>query len=69
LLALVQAHVRSLSKKDRDRFLADVAHSLGAQAAAHNVLRFRPRTADTETLRAPCAKRRAWYSARRSRWR
>jgi hypothetical protein len=60
MLALVQAHVRTLSKKDRDRFLADVSHSLGAQEAAHNVLRFRPRSADATTLTA-MRRASAWW--------
>jgi hypothetical protein len=46
LLALVQAHVRTLSRKDRAMFLAEVHTALGMQEAAYGILRFRPRSAD-----------------------
>lgn len=52
IMALVQAHVRTLSRKDRERFLAEVSASLGVQEASLNVLRFRPRSADAAVLKA-----------------
>jgi hypothetical protein len=60
ILALVQAHVRTLHKRERERFLADVAHSLGAQEAAMNVLRFRARREDAKVALA-MKQARAWY--------
>ena len=60
IVALVQAHCRTMSRKDRDRFLADVEHALGLQEASMNVLRFRPREEDREVLRA-MKQARAWW--------
>lgn len=52
LLALVQAHCRSLSRKERNRFLLDVSESLGLQEASYNVLKFRTRSEDRAVLMA-----------------
>ena len=60
LLALVQAHCRTLGRKKRDRFLADVSLSLGMQQSAVNVLRFRPRSEDRRVL-AAMRQAGAWW--------
>jgi hypothetical protein len=60
LTALTHAHIRSLSRKERDRFLLDVSSSLGLQAAAYNVLRFRPRSEDRAVFRA-MTEAGAWW--------
>jgi len=41
IFALVQAHTRSLSRKERARFVLDVSEALGLQGASLNVLPFR----------------------------
>lgn len=61
LMALVQAHCRSLDGKKRDRFLEDVSSALGIQAASYNVLRFRPRSDDRAVYRA-MRSASAWWS-------
>jgi hypothetical protein len=49
-----------MSRKDRERFLADVDHSLALQAASLNVLRFRPRSED-RAVRQAMNQARAWF--------
>lgn len=44
--ALVQAHLRTLSRKERHRFLTEVGDALGLQASLYNVIAFRPRSED-----------------------
>jgi hypothetical protein len=60
IVALVTAHCRSMGRKDRDRFLADVELALGLQSASLNVLRFRPRSEDRAT-RLAMDQARAWF--------
>jgi hypothetical protein len=60
LLALVQAHMRSLSRKERSRFMADVSNALGLQESAYNILRFRPRAEDRAVYRA-MKQAAAWW--------
>lgn len=60
LLAFVRAYVRSLPKKERTQFLADVDEALGLQEAAYNVIRFRPKSADPAVF-AAMRQARAWY--------
>lgn len=63
ILALTDAHLRTMPKKKRDEFLLSVSHSLGIQEAAHNVTRFRPRAQDPEVLAAMRQARSWWRSA------
>lgn len=63
ILALVQAHCRSLSKKERDRFLSDVTQALGMQQASYAVIRFRPRSADPAVYRAMSGAAAWWRHA------
>jgi hypothetical protein len=61
LLALVQAHLKTLSRKDRALFLAEVQTALGLQEASYNVLKFRPRAADPAVMRS-MRQARTWWS-------
>lgn len=60
ILALVQAHLASLSKRDRLRFLQSVTRALGTQEASYNVLRFRPRSED-KAVYAAMRGAQAWF--------
>lgn len=63
LMALVQAHLKSLSKKERALFLAEVHNALGLQEASYAVLRFRPRTEDRNVYRAMRQAQCWWRNA------
>lgn len=63
ILALVQAHVETLPKRRRDRFLAAVDRVLGVNESTYNVLRFRPRSQDPEVLAAMRHARGWWRQA------
>lgn len=60
--ALVHAHIKTLSKKDRELFLREVADGLGVQEASLNVLRFRPRSED-KAVYAAMRQAQAWWRA------
>ena len=61
LLAVVQARMRALPKKERARFLADVSDALALQEASANVLRFRPRAED-RAVATSMRQARAWWA-------
>lgn len=69
LLAIVQARMRALPKKERAQFLADVSSALGLQEAAVNVLRFRPLKEDRKVLDAMQQARSWWAQAVSVAWR
>jgi hypothetical protein len=60
IAALVTAHCRLMSRKERERFLAEVENVLGLQEASLNVLRFRPRSEDKAVWLA-MRQARCWY--------
>lgn len=60
IMALTHAYVRSLSRKERDRFMLSVSESLGMQEASLNVLRFRPRHEDKAVYRSLRGARNWW---------
>lgn len=60
IMALTHAYIRSLSRKDRDRFMLAVSESLGVQEATLNVLRFRPKTEDKAVYKSLRGARTWW---------
>jgi hypothetical protein len=60
IAALVLAHCRTLPRKERDRFLAEVEHTLGLQEASLNVLNFRPRS-ENRAVHDAMRQARFWF--------
>jgi hypothetical protein len=60
LMALVQAHCKSLGRKDRSRFLSEVSIALTLQEESYGSLRFRPANEDADVLRS-MHRARVWW--------